>query len=107
MELSEKDRMTLLANLVAKGWIWENDFIYAPHKTIWFFGMNPWQSDLADFHDRMAARVERLARNKHLHSDPQQHQNALEDTQNLVDVLEGMMSKQFTVMSDGNRTNDK
>ena len=93
MELSEKDRITLLANLEANGWILENDFIYAPHKTIWFFGKSPWQGDLADFHERMAARLERLARNKHLHSDPQQHQNALEDTQHLVDVLEEMMSK--------------
>jgi len=93
MELSEKDRITLLANLEANGWIWENDFIYAPHKTIWFFGTSPWQGDLADFHERMAARFERLARDKRLHPDPRQHQNALDDTQNLVDILEEMMSK--------------
>jgi hypothetical protein len=87
MPLIKEERDSLLRGLERKGWLWDGDFIYAPHRTMWLLGAHPWQGDVSDFHERMSARVDRLAEQKAHFDAPIQHQHAVEDTQSLVEML--------------------
>ena len=92
MVLIAEDRDSLLRALERKGWLWDGDFLLAPHKTMWLLGANPWQGDISDFHERMSARVERLAQQKAHYDDPLQHQQVVEDTQSLVGTLRELLN---------------
>jgi hypothetical protein len=91
MKLAAEDRDSLLKALERKGWLWNGDFIYASHKTMWLLGADPWQGDLKDFHERMSGRVERIIRNKDYHDDAQQHQHCVDDTESLIATLEELL----------------
>jgi len=91
MTLLAEERDSLLKALEQRGWLWEGDFIYAPHKKMWLLGANPWQGDLADFHERMSARAERLIQQKSFYDDPLEHRQVVEDTESLVRTLEELL----------------
>ncbi|HZS08992.1 MAG TPA: hypothetical protein VFD58_29420 [Blastocatellia bacterium] len=84
MKPQAEDHEALIRALEDKGWFWDGDFIYAPHRTMWLFGADPWQGEVEDFRERMSDRVHRLIRNKAYHNDPQQYQRCVEDAESLV-----------------------
>ena len=87
MVMSAEERDALLRAVERKGWFWEGDFIYAPHKSMWLLGSNPWEGDVSDFLDRMSARVEGISPPQAHYDDPLRHRNIVDDTQSLVDTL--------------------
>lgn len=92
MKAADDYRKPLLKALENRGWIWQGDTIYAPHKMLWF-GKNPDFGNLAEFHERWQARVERIIKMKPSHDDPQQHQQVVEDNQSLVSALEELLNE--------------
>ena|SRR5215212_5097986 len=92
MALTAEEREAILKSLESKGWFWEGDCIYAPHKSMWLLGADLWQGDMSDFLERMSARVERISRHKSHYDDPLQHQRIVEDTKSLVDTLKELLN---------------
>jgi len=92
MALTAEERDAILKPLERKGWFWEGDFIYAPHRSMWLLGADLWQGDMSDFLERMSARVERISRHESHYDDPLQHQRIIEDTESLVDTLKELLN---------------
>jgi len=86
----------LFAALELRGWSWDEGFIYAPHRSIWLLGSDPWNGDLSDFHERMQGRLQRIVEQSSHYDDPQEHRNVVEDTRGLVDALAVMLSERQT-----------
>lgn len=93
MPLTESQCADLFAALESRGWSWHEGFIYAPHRSIWLLGSDPWSGDLSDFHERMWGRLQRIEGFLSEYDDPQNHRKTVEDTRSLVDVLATMCSK--------------
>ncbi len=93
MKSANDYRKPLLKALENRGWFWEDDIIYAPHKCLWL-DKNPDFRELAEFHERWQARVERIIKMKLFHDDPQQHQQVVEDNQSLVSALEELSNEE-------------
>lgn len=91
MPLTESQIRHLLTALESRGWQWHDGFIYAPHETMWLLGEEPWPNDLAEFHERMSARLQRNKQAGWVYDDKRDHQNLVDDTQSLVDVLSEMI----------------
>jgi hypothetical protein len=90
MPLTSIEKQRLFARLESKGWTWHEGTIYAPHRTIWFDGAEPWIGDAMDFLDRMTARLERMRGAQEqvsLASTPQVWQEAYDDSLALVECL--------------------
>jgi hypothetical protein len=94
MVLAAEERDALLSALESNGWFREGDFIYAPHRSIWLLTADPWQGDLSDFHERMSARLGRLAQQGSHYDDPLRHQHVVGDTQGLVATLKELLDAQ-------------
>jgi hypothetical protein len=79
----------LLDALAAVGWTWRDGFLHAPKGSIWF-GVDPIESDLHEFRDRMRCRRDRLCRFREWcaaeHRDATNE--ALEDMEGLLAVLD-------------------
>jgi len=84
MKPSAEDRALLFSKLRQKGWRHEGEFIYGPHRTIWFRCEDPWQGDLSDFHERMIGRLQRIISVKDHYPDPTDHEKVLSDTEAVV-----------------------
>jgi hypothetical protein len=84
MKLSVEERAILVSKLCQTGWRQEGGSIYAPNGTIWFTSDDPWQGDLADFHERMIGRLERINNNKDHYPDPTDHEKIVSDTEAVV-----------------------
>ena len=86
MEQPEEYREPLIKELEKRGWFWQSDFIYAPHKMLWLhreidFGK------LSAFHERWNNRVQYIIKMKPHHEDPEQHRQVVEDNESLVSAL--------------------
>jgi len=90
--LTEPQRKELLAGLEARGWTWRDEFIYAPHATMWLSGSLPWVGDLPEFHERMSGRLQRNMQAGGMYEEEADHQNLVADTKGLVDTLTDMLS---------------
>jgi hypothetical protein len=80
--LDETSRLRLLDTLIADGWTSEGDFIYAPRRTMWLLRSSPWEGDLAEMHERMQGRLDRIRTNALTG-----WQDSFDDTARLVQVL--------------------
>ena len=101
--MDPKTQDSIVRKLLASGWFWEGDFIYAPNRMLWLYGTDLWHGDLLDFHETFAARVQRIIRMKAYHDDPKQHQQVVEDNQSLVSALEEILNesgRQETIVTD-------
>jgi hypothetical protein len=78
--LTPTQKENLFAALLERGWTWREDFIFAPHESIWLAKERPWEHDLADFRERMEARLARIAAAR-------LDDEALSDTSQLVAAL--------------------
>ena len=96
MPLTELQRNELLSGLEARGWTWQDGFIYAPHATMWLAGSHPWYGDLPEFHERMTGRLERNIQARSIYDEEVDHRNLVADTKSLVDMLADMLSKAST-----------
>lgn len=92
MPLSEAQRRLLFDALEKIGWHRRDDFIYAPHETMWLMISQPWTGDLQDFHDRMVGRLNRVSRVASVHHSDGEHQKGVNDVAGLVQVLRSMIS---------------
>jgi hypothetical protein len=92
VRLTELQKEQLFAGLVARGWIWREGFIYAPHGTMWLSGPHPWDGDLREFHERMAGRLQRNMQAGWMYENEADHRGLVEDTRVLVDTLAHMLS---------------
>ena len=82
MPLSATQAESLFEALTARGWTWDGETIFAPHRTIWLGRRVPWEGDLLDFLERMEARLVRISAGRF-----GAYEQALVDTTLLVDAL--------------------
>ena len=88
----DKGGVSLFKALEAKGWFWEDDCLYPPHKTFWIRGNDPkWQGALPRIYEQFKASLERMPQIKHLYPDTKHFQEWVEDTEGLVTTLEELM----------------
>src|SRR5262249_29012471 len=90
--LTELQREQLFAGLEARVWAWHAGFIYAPHGTMWLSGLQPWDGDLREFHERMAGRLQRNTQAGWTYQDEADHRRLVADTRGLVDTLAETLS---------------
>jgi hypothetical protein len=90
--LTERQKKQLFAGLEVRGWVWREDFIYAPHGTMWLSGMQPWSGDLRDFHERMVGRLQRNLEAGGMYKDPADHQRLVAETRGLVEALTELLT---------------
>jgi hypothetical protein len=89
MALTESECGRLLDALEKLGWHRRDNFLYAPHETMWLSIIQPWVDDgLQEFHDRMVGRLKRCRTFC--------NQNAVDDTAGLVRVLSEMIQNATT-----------
>lgn len=94
MALSHEQREALLDNLEARGWFYRENFIYAPNQTMWLLATEPWQGDLAEFHERMVGRKQRVIKNAGFHDNQEQHKNVVDDTASLIAAIENILQEE-------------
>jgi hypothetical protein len=87
MKLPEPCRRRLIDGLIAVGWSVEDGFLYAPRRTFWLQCDDPWTGDLADMLERMRGRLHRIRNSATASEDPTTFQDAIDDTSELVEVL--------------------
>jgi hypothetical protein len=92
MALSEAQCGRLFDALEKIGWHRREDFVYAPHETMWLMVSQPWTGDLQDFHDRMVGRLHRIGGMQTFQRSQVDHQKAIDDVAGLVQVLQDMIS---------------
>jgi hypothetical protein len=83
-------RESLIKALEDRGWFWQADFIYAPHKMLWLH-KNLEYGSIEEFHERWSERVQRIIRMKSYHDDLHQHQQVVEDNKSLVSALKELL----------------
>lgn len=82
-QLSKKEAAQIIAGLKKIGWYVDGDFLYAPHRTIWFYLKELWSGSLRNFRVRMLSRLyDRI-----LPYAPARSPVA-KDTRGLIEVLE-------------------
>jgi hypothetical protein len=91
--LTAPQREQLFAGLETRGWSWHEGYIYAPHRTMWLSGSQPWERDLQEFHERMVGRLHRNERSKWMYENDADHQRLVTDTRGLVETLAEMLSE--------------
>jgi hypothetical protein len=91
--LSESQRSILFSELLARGWHWRGNFIYATNATMWLLGSEPWVGSLQEFHERMCGRLQRNKQLGWAYAEVIEHQNLVKDTQGLVEALANMLPK--------------
>ncbi|MCD6048920.1 MAG: hypothetical protein K0Q55_323 [Verrucomicrobia bacterium] len=89
--LSPVQRDRLFRDLERIDWQRRDDFLYAPGGTMWFSLAEPWQGDLADFHERMAGRLQRIQNLRERHSESD-FQKLTTDVTGLIKVLHTMIT---------------
>ena len=92
MPLTEPQRTDLFAALESRGWQWREQFIYAPHATMWLLDSQPWVGDLSEFHERMCGRLHRNEQAGWMYAQASKHQNLVADTRSLVEALADLLS---------------
>ncbi|HSB08756.1 MAG TPA: hypothetical protein VLM38_04555 [Blastocatellia bacterium] len=91
MALSPAQRSALFEALESRSWFYRESFIYAPNQTMWLLVAEPWQADLAEFHERMAGRKERIIKNAGFHDNQEQHKNVVSDITSLIESIESLL----------------
>ena len=97
MALYEAQCRCLFDALEKIGWHRRDDFVYAPHETMWLMVSQPWTGDLQDFHDRMVGRLQRVSGMRALLRSDAEHQKGVDDVTGLVQVLRGMIADESNV----------
>ena len=92
MPLTEPQRTSLFAALESRGWQWREQFIYAPHDTMWLSGSQPWVGDLSEFHERMCGRLHRNEQSGWAYPQASDHEHLVADTRSLVEALSDLLS---------------
>ena len=96
MSLSNLEQTRLFIALEDRDWLWNGGFLYAPHKTMWLLGSEPWAGDLHDFHERMVGRLQRNKNVRWTYQDENDYRNVVADTQSLVEVLTDLLAPPHT-----------
>jgi hypothetical protein len=89
----EENRIALVSALETRGWFWENETLIAPNRTMWFSDFDCWVTDIADFHQRMKQRRDRIVRNREYHTDKRQHQNTVDDVEGLMCLIAELIAE--------------
>jgi uncharacterized membrane protein YccC len=76
-----------------KGWHWEGQTIYAPHRSMWLSELDSWLNDIAGFQERMEARRDRIKANRQHHTDQQQHEHVVDDVEGLLRAIEEVIGE--------------
>lgn len=78
--------LQLLSELEQRGWVWREDFLYAPHGSMWFFRQGAqWESQLSrggGFRERMEGRRDRI-----VGSHDEGWELVVADVQSVVDAV--------------------
>jgi hypothetical protein len=98
MPLNEVQKKTLFSALQEKGWHWRENFLYAPHESMWLLGSEPWAEDLHSFCERMIGRLERIRRNRDTYKSDVDYGNVFNDTSGLVDALQKMVDDEASIV---------
>jgi hypothetical protein len=91
MKSQNHSDISLFRSLEAKGWFWENDCLYPPHKTFWFSGDDLPPHRLPNLYMKMKSSLERMPEVKHLYPDKEQFEKWVEDTESLVNTLKELV----------------
>ena len=90
LDLNDDWHGAVLKSLEERGWLWQGDFIYAPHKMLWLHkGLD--FGTLKEFHERFS---ERLARMKKIAppADPSApYYEVISDNESLVSALSELL----------------
>ncbi len=96
IESQDKDHASLFNALEAKGWVWENERLYAPNKTFWIEGtmrQRPTSGMLIGTHERIKVTVENLKIDKPAHLNGKQYEDWVSDMESLVKTLEELIEE--------------
>ncbi len=88
---------SLFNALEAKGWVWENERLYAPNKTFWTEGTKGQSTPLGmllNMRERMKVTLENLKTDKPTHLNTKQYQNWVIDMESLVNTIEELLDNQ-------------
>jgi|SRR5215213_3412781 len=91
MKSQNQSDTSLFRSLEAKGWSWENDCLYPPHKTFWFRGDDLPSYRLPNLYMKMKYSLERMSEVKHLYPNKEQFEKWVEDMESLVDTLKELV----------------
>ncbi len=96
MEIPYKGYVLLYNALEARGWRWEENRLYPPHKTFWVEGTHGTgvpPHTLERMYEKFKDMLERMPEIKHLYPDERFFQNWVEDTESIVNVLEVLVNE--------------
>ena len=84
--MDEDEANRLLEALAEAGWVSRERWIYAPRGTMWLNRVRPWHEGLRALLERMTGRLNSLRQQRGF-------DDAIADTQSLVDVVERLCTK--------------
>ena len=82
---------SLFRALEARGWVWENERLYAPKSTFWVEGTKGQSTPLGillNMRERMTVALANLRANQPGHLNTEQHQDWVSDMESLVNTIE-------------------
>lgn len=91
MKSQDKNSESLFHALEARGWVWENERLYAPNKTFWTEGTKSESTPLGmllNMRERMKVALGSLKANKPAHLNTKQYDDWVRDMESLVNTIE-------------------
>jgi hypothetical protein len=97
MKSQDNNPGSLFDALQAKGWVWENERLFAPNRTFWTEGTKSQTTPLAmllNMREGMNVALGSLRANKPAHLNTKQYQDWVSDMGSLVNTIEELLDNQ-------------
>ena len=97
MKSQDKNSESLFHALEAKGWVWENERLYAPNKTFWAEGTKSLSAPLGmllNMRERMKVALGSLKSNKPAHLNQKQYEGRVSDMESMSNTIEELLENQ-------------
>ena len=97
MKSQSENPESLFHALEARGWVWENERLYAPNGTFWTQGTKSQSTPLGmllNMRERMKVALANLKANKPTHLNQKQYEDWLSDMGSLVNTIEELLENQ-------------
>ena len=91
-ELTADERQAVLKSLEARGWLWQGDWIYAPHRMLWLHKGLDFGS-LEEFYEKFSARLAQMKEIKPPDDPSAPYYEVISDNESLVSVLHQLLEK--------------
>ena len=86
-ELTADERQAVLKSLEDRGWLWQGDWIYAPHRMLWLHKDLDFGS-LQEFYEKFSARLARMKEIKPPDDPSAPYYEVIGDNESIISALE-------------------